>query len=435
MNANEESKRRITNLIRRRSLTVAPLSEEALNHVLALRSADTLAQPESEHLEFKASFNKGSLDEYARTVAGFANNSGGYILFGVNNAGKIVGLQGSRFDELDTADVTNYLNHVFQPHVRWDKRVVAVNSMKVGLLYAFKCDRKPVICCTHKGCLKEGSIYFRYMGTTALIRFAELNALLDERDRVVAKIIAGRVEQIARYGPSNIALLELENGQITGAGGNLVLDPELLERVKFIREGQFDDTIGDPTLKVIGNVAPLDSQPLIQHGVATSLSQADMIGAYLRGDTGVEPEHCLRQMCHFWGKWFPLYYFTQELSKEAVLRIWNSEQGAYAKTVKGLTARFEANEKPPATSRSKHGDGASRLIKGEWRVSADNAGTLDLLRSIRCLQPRELDFPYLKSLVLDAMALGIVGPGDPLWAEIKYAAAFLDYYEFCPGKL
>ncbi len=59
-----------------------------LQIILKLRpgSADILSNRESSQLEFKLSFDLRSGPEYARSMAAFANNEGGYLVFGVRNA-------------------------------------------------------------------------------------------------------------------------------------------------------------------------------------------------------------------------------------------------------------------------------------------------------------------------------------------------------------
>ena len=40
---------------------------------------------EGTKIEFKESYNNGSMAQYFRAIASFANNSGGYVLFGVGD--------------------------------------------------------------------------------------------------------------------------------------------------------------------------------------------------------------------------------------------------------------------------------------------------------------------------------------------------------------
>ena len=60
-----------------------------------------LKSRESNTVEFKEAFNKGNTAKYAKTMAAFSNNRGGYIIFGVkDNPRTVVGLSNSNFDNL-----------------------------------------------------------------------------------------------------------------------------------------------------------------------------------------------------------------------------------------------------------------------------------------------------------------------------------------------
>ena len=67
--------------------------EQNVRKVLSSRTAaGTLKSRESNTVEFKESFNKSNTPKYAKTMAAYANNRGGYIIFGVkDNPRKIVG--------------------------------------------------------------------------------------------------------------------------------------------------------------------------------------------------------------------------------------------------------------------------------------------------------------------------------------------------------
>lgn len=63
-----------------------PLSSEKLSELFILnKEKNKLIKRESVTLEFKESFNYGSMAMYFRTIASFANRNGGYIIFGVKD--------------------------------------------------------------------------------------------------------------------------------------------------------------------------------------------------------------------------------------------------------------------------------------------------------------------------------------------------------------
>lgn len=73
--------------------------------------SDKLKSRENGYLEFKESFNWGNKNEYVRTIAAFANAKGGYLVFGVTNSPRTLkGLTSDKFENTDTAKITEYLN-------------------------------------------------------------------------------------------------------------------------------------------------------------------------------------------------------------------------------------------------------------------------------------------------------------------------------------
>ena len=55
----------------------------------------------SNRVEFKQSFNKANTAMYAKTMASYANNSGGYIIFGIQDTPrKVIGLKNDNFENM-----------------------------------------------------------------------------------------------------------------------------------------------------------------------------------------------------------------------------------------------------------------------------------------------------------------------------------------------
>ena len=79
--------------------------DQEVMKILARRTASgTLRSRESNTVEFKQSFNKGNTPAYAKTMAAYANNSGGYIIFGIMDAPRnIIGLKNDNFDKYSYA--------------------------------------------------------------------------------------------------------------------------------------------------------------------------------------------------------------------------------------------------------------------------------------------------------------------------------------------
>lgn len=212
---------------------------------------------ESGWLEFKESFNWNSKDKYAKSMAAFANNKGGYLIFGVSNSPRdLTGLRNDNFENLDEAKITEYLNSVFAPEIIFEKYVHNIKRKKVGIIHVHESLNKPIVCLKNDGNLKEAEVYYRYNARSDKIKFPELNVLLEEIKKSEQRQWMDLFTKISQIGSSNVAILDTASGKIEGKSGVLVIDKELIPKLKFIQEGSFKET-GTPTLKLIGDVLPV----------------------------------------------------------------------------------------------------------------------------------------------------------------------------------
>ena len=95
------------------------ITEEWLNQFFsAVDENNILRRRESVSIEFKEVFHwhdKNFKSKLAKSIAAFANNKGGVIVFGVSNKPhKLVGIE--NFDNTDDAEITTFLNnHLVHP--------------------------------------------------------------------------------------------------------------------------------------------------------------------------------------------------------------------------------------------------------------------------------------------------------------------------------
>lgn len=219
--------------------------------------ADRVISRESGWLEFKESFNWNSKDEYAKSMVAFANNKGGYIIFGIkDNPRNLVGLQSNNFETVDEAKITAYLNSVFAPEIIFEKFVVIVKSKNIGILYTHQAKTKPIVCLKNDGELKEADIYYRYNARSEKIKYPELTAMFESVKKEERKSWMELFEKISKIGPTNTAIMDTIGGEITGKSGTLVIDKKLIPKLRFINEGNFKES-GKPVLRLIGDVKPV----------------------------------------------------------------------------------------------------------------------------------------------------------------------------------
>lgn len=75
---------------------------EHVRVILETRADGKLIRREGQTLEFKESFNFNGMAEYLRDFAAFANNKGGFLVFGVKDRPRRpVGLRPSAKDQFD----------------------------------------------------------------------------------------------------------------------------------------------------------------------------------------------------------------------------------------------------------------------------------------------------------------------------------------------
>jgi len=236
-----------------------PFDNDALARIFVLSpvTRNRIGTKESTTLEFKESFNQDdySLASYAKTMASFANRDGGYIVFGIKDKPReLIGIKRDKFDAFDPAVFSTRLNGHIQPSLAWDTHIYDWKGLSFGILYTYPSVEKPVIVVKNAGEIQEGDIYYRYNGKSEKIRYPELSQVINQRIKEQNAAWRRVVEKTASVGPVNAAILDTVEGTITGSGGMLVIDDELAKKLKFIREGEFSERTGLPTLKLIGDV-------------------------------------------------------------------------------------------------------------------------------------------------------------------------------------
>ncbi|HUV42997.1 MAG TPA: ATP-binding protein [Patescibacteria group bacterium] len=260
--ANRASKKKIKkprNYKRRRDMNkIIAFSEENLKSIFYVRRGETkyIGSRESTILEFKENFNFGSLGKYAKIMASFANTKGGYIVFGIKNSPReIIGINLTKFENIDIAKLTGSLNDIFSPAIEWDIRSHRWKSKDFGIIYTHESDEKPIIATkNYKDIIKEAEIYFRYYGRTETIKFSELKQIILERSDQEKRAWMEVFKEALEIGPKNVALLDTFKGKIQGLGKTVLIDEKLLPKLKFIKKGEFTEKKGELTLKLVGDL-------------------------------------------------------------------------------------------------------------------------------------------------------------------------------------
>lgn len=248
------------------------IDQEQIIEFLRTTKGGNLFHREGQELEFKEQFNLAGLVDYFRDFAAFANNRGGHLIFGVSDTPrKLKGLTGpalDQFNKIDPEKITGFLIDIFSGHISWEQFVLEYKDMEFGIFKIYPATVKPVISKKDEGkdqTIKNGEIYYRYGGRTQKIQFPELESIINKRIEHNNNQWLDLMGKIGKAGPNNAAILDTEKSIIEKDDARiLVVDEELAQKLKFIKEGEFVEKKGAATLKLIGDVVPIDKVEVIK---------------------------------------------------------------------------------------------------------------------------------------------------------------------------
>ena len=311
-----------------------PFSQNILASILRKKTSapNQLKSRESNTIEFKESFNWANKSKYAKTMASFANRQGGYILFGIKDTPhEILGLTNNKFENMDEEKITAYLNEAMAPEINWEKIQVEIDGYKIGLIYTYEANYKPIICTKNDDEIKEAEIYYRYRGRTEKIKFPELRKLIDAELEKEKNLWMRHMERISKVGIENVALLDTTNGKIEGKAGTIYLDEQLLKDIEFIKEGEFNEKVGAKTLKLIGEVKEISGSTILTSRTRIKgIHTREVFEALLRGKLheNTSAREYLEHLPYDNSKFVPFYFFKQEgrFTDDDLENIFNSVQ-------------------------------------------------------------------------------------------------------------
>ena len=306
-------------------MKVRPLDENTFEDIVKFQEDGLhVKSREGQSLEFKESFNGNAFAKYLKTMAAFANHAGGYIVFGITDSPRTaVGLKKKSLDKFEQLKIESFdttVGNTFLPHIEWDCRTYDYRGMKFGIIYVSQSASRPVICSSQNGTgddiLREGDIFYRYTGQSKRIGYPELERIIQEERLNEQQRWSSLMAKIAKIGASDAALLDISTGVLSGAGGTVVIDEDIMSRITFIKEGEFSEVKGKPTLKLIGEVKSIESGRLVLGEKRVSKPKAIdsdyLIKSFLKKSTVEDPFEYLRAIASGNTANMPLYYYLHK---------------------------------------------------------------------------------------------------------------------------
>lgn len=327
-----------------------PLSEEMLGKIFKTSSQnpEKLIKREDKNHEFKESYNNCNMATYLKTLASFANNDGGYIVFGITDSPRLLkGLDEKaykQFDELSVEKLTQLLNEHFAPSIEWTSCIYQFRGKHYGVIYVYSSKNKPVVCTktrdaqNNKYALKESDIYYRYSGKSERIKYPELHNIIEDKRKSEEKQLIHFMMKATKIGVENACLLDLNNGEIQEGGNKIILDEDLLQKVCFIKEGHFVERYGAPTLRLIGNFETISTGKVVYQGtrkVIRAIEQTDLIESFLKNEHVENPTDYIKRICSSTTGNLPVFYYMNiaNMTQEDAINIVNKT------TVRGIAKK------------------------------------------------------------------------------------------------
>ncbi|WP_316202888.1 MULTISPECIES: ATP-binding protein [unclassified Bradyrhizobium] len=248
-----------------------------------------------------------------KAIAGLANNKGGHILFGIRDGGSVVeGMSDDKFATLDPALLNAHLAGSLDPVPKVTRVAATIDGKKVGVLHVEKHERGPVIALKNMSAdLREGGIYFRYVGETRLIKPGELRAIVEARE---ARAVAEFARRMNRVATGAEATVDLDTGEVLGRTGGFVIDKNLLSSIQFLREGDFTQVRGAPALRVIGEVQPISAADREKvRIVRENITPDSIVENFLLGNSVQDALAYLHSQAYHQRKWMPIWHYVQQL--------------------------------------------------------------------------------------------------------------------------
>ncbi|MBL9045770.1 MAG: ATP-binding protein [Tabrizicola sp.] len=253
------------------------------------------------------------MEPIVRAIAALANNRGGFIFIGVRNADcRVVGMPDTAFQDTDIVRITDKVKTLLTPTPNFSRDVLDVGGFAVGVIHVEKHPTPPVIVCRDADGLEDGTILFRYPGQSGKIKFGDLLAMLRERDRAATKALIESASRLSEIGADRALIVDTDKGEIGAGERRIVIDRALAEQLEFIREGEFDERAGAPSLRLIGEVQAVDQEGQVVERIEGHALSPDMVLlAYLNRENVRSPLQYVAVTALVQRQWLPLFYFVR----------------------------------------------------------------------------------------------------------------------------
>jgi hypothetical protein len=400
------------------------------------RSGWFLKTHENENTECKENFALKPEHKFAdplRSIAGLANNEGGFVFFGVkelpDGSLSVVGMSDDVFSKADPADINRCLAGALDPVPVFSAFQIELDGKSIGVIHIEKHEHPPIVATKNvNNEFKEGAIYFRYVGETRVIKPGELHRIIAYREQ---KAVAEFARRMSRIAVGATATLDLDSGKVEGKSANFLIDEDLLPKIQFLRHGEFKEESGAPALRLIGEVSPVTTAGT--RTVRTNVTDEAMLLNYLKSERVAAPLAYVLHSASTAKSWLPLFYYANAsgLSLDELVTVLDRERPSRrrAEAIQRLSGTRSAFQKPSGKSLFRREEALAGSLKAPLTLSevAPIAFGIQAL-----LDNATVDFGWLKTVLLNAFAVtsGNTSQHQSTRSLVYRAACRLDELEF-----
>lgn len=375
------------------------------------RSGWFLKTHESEIIECKESFCIKPEHRFAdplRSIAGLANNVGGFVFFGVKELAdgslNVVGLNDEAFTLTDPADLNRCLAGALNPIPTFTMFSLEFDGRRVGVIHVQKHDLPPVLAIKNvNNEFKEGAIYFRYVGETRTIKPGELQQIVAYREQRAVAEFSNRISRVAM---GAAATLDLDTGKVEGRVGSFMIGEELLPKIQFIREGEFTEISGAPALRLIGDVESNSGRPQV---VRANITQDATIRNFLGNIVVKEPRQYLLHSAHSNREWQPIWYYVSSagLTVDQAVEAMQQEAASQPTHRDGVIARLREKRTAFNINKGKPQQLVAAFGKGEITEPSDISEAHKFALAVQGLGEGQGQLDVIRRLLLVAYEFSI----------------------------
>ncbi|BBD98447.1 ATP-binding protein [Sphingobium amiense] len=236
-------------------------------------------------------------------------------------------------------------------------------------------------------------------------------------------------------GPQDAMVANLADGQLEGGQRSILIDPKSLEQIKFIREGEFNEVDGAPTLRVIGDAQTVPAEILSPVRTVREEVTVDAILRNFINRTPVEqPLSYFKQVSHEQGYTLPIFYYLHlagQSRKEAAatLRSYkNARENSRVEITKLLNGKRTLHLKLGST----RGATFNRIYNDPETTIATYQQAKDVCSALTGMWEADAPkFDHFHSLLQMSLAVWEASDNDrDLLGYIRRAASRLDELEY-----